>query len=171
MASALLIILGRDLDPDRVSGLLGIQPDQAWRRGERQSIKMPDGSVRQFKSVHTRGGWKAWLKGAVRRRSLSSQVRLWCRRLLPKRRAVQELQALGYPVTIDCCALAPGFVHLDAEVHRQLADLGVSLDITIYRSQESPNQQGGSCLAGLEDTTPLEWPPASRMGCQTVANS
>ena len=141
MATALLIVLGSDLDPDRVSGLLGIRPDQAWRRGERKFIKMPS-SVRQFRSVHTRGGWKAWLKGAVRRRSLSSQVRFWCRRLLAKRAAVLKLQRLGYSVVIDCCVGAPDVFSFDAELLRQLGALKVGLDLTLYRSQESPNPQG-----------------------------
>lgn len=104
---------------------------------------MPDGSVRQFKSVHTRGGWKAWLKGSVRRRRLSSQVRFWCRRLLAKQRAVEGLRELGYSMIIDCCTVAPDFFHFEPELHRQLAGLGVSLDITCYQRQESPNQQGG----------------------------
>ena len=144
MATTLLIVLGRDLDPDRVSGLLGIQPDQAWRRGERQSFKRKDGTTLQFKRRHGRGGWKAWIKGPARKRTVPAQVRLWCRRLLAKRRAIKKLQQLGYSVIIDSCAAAPEFVHFDADLHRQLADLNVSLDITFYQGRQSPNQQGGA---------------------------
>jgi hypothetical protein len=63
---------------------------------------------------------------------------------MSKSSAVHELQKLGYSVLIDCCASAPDFVHFDAELHRQLAELNVGLDITFYRSQESPNQHGGA---------------------------
>jgi hypothetical protein len=144
MATALLIVLGRNLNPDRVSRLLAIQPDQTWRRGERHSFKRKDGSIRQFTSRHGRGGWKASLKGGARKRSLPAQIRFWCERLTAKRSAVHELQQLGYSVLIDCCASAPDFIHFDAKLHRQLAELNVGLDITFYRSQESPNQQGGA---------------------------
>jgi hypothetical protein len=140
MATTLLIVLGRDLEPDRVSALLGIQPDQVWRRGERQSFKRKDGTILQFKTRHGRGGWKAWLKGAERKRSISAQVGLWCRRLSGKRGAVQELQKLGYSLIIDSCAAAPDFIHLSAELHRQLADLNVSLDITFFTGPQSPNK-------------------------------
>src|SRR5258707_10013833 len=144
MSLPTLIILGRDLKPDLISGLLGIEPDQAWAKGERKSYKRKDGSIRTFNSRHGRGGWKALLKGAKLRWSLPTQIRFWCDRLMPKRSALCKLQRLRYTVLIDCCATAPDSVHFDAELHRQLAALKVGLDITFYRSQESTNQQGGS---------------------------
>ncbi len=49
-----------------------------------------------------------------------------------------------YSVLIDCCATAPDSFHLNAELHRQLGALKVGLDVAFYRSQESPNQQGGA---------------------------
>ncbi len=139
MSLATLIILGRDLKPDLVSGLLGIEPDQAWARGERKSYKRKDGSARTFDSRHGRGGWKAFLKGPTRRRSLPAQIRFWFDRLMAKRSAVFRLQRLGYSVLIDCCATAPDSFHLDAELHKQLGALKVGLDVAFYRSQESPN--------------------------------
>jgi hypothetical protein len=143
MPVATLIVLGSDLKPARVSALLGIRPDRAWTRGERKSFKQKDGSIRFFKSRHGRGGWKAFLKGAERRRSLPAQIRLWCERLLARRGAVRKLQRCGYSVVIDCCAPAPNCVHFSPELHRQLAELEVGLDITFYRRQEAPNQQSG----------------------------
>jgi hypothetical protein len=66
MSLATLIVLGRDLKPDLVSGLLGIQPDQAWTKGERKSYTRKGGSIRTFDSRHGRGGWKAFLNGSKR---------------------------------------------------------------------------------------------------------
>jgi hypothetical protein len=55
-SSATLIITGIDLDPDVITEALDLTPTQTWRRGEQKRFVRPDGSVRQFDSIHELGG-------------------------------------------------------------------------------------------------------------------
>ncbi len=58
VCSATLIVFGEDVDPEAVTGLLQMDPSQAWRKGEQKSYTRSDGTVRQFNSFYEWGGWR-----------------------------------------------------------------------------------------------------------------
>jgi hypothetical protein len=138
VCSATLIVLGTDLDPDLVSHSLGLTPDRAWKRGERQSFVKADGTTHYFDSHYERGGWKSFLVEEELQIELVKQIEYWCATLKARTQAIRQLQGLGYKVIIDCCIVSDTteFLHIGADLQKVLGDLQVDLDVTFYSHRD-----------------------------------
>ncbi len=133
--SATLIVTGTDLDPDAVSELLGLAPTQTWRKGEYKRFERPDGTVRQFGSIHEWGGWKCSLWIDHQDAPLCEQINSAVDTLASRATALAELRADGNDVELNCSDSSSGSSHLPLSRHllKQLVDLSVDLDVTVYR--------------------------------------
>lgn len=96
------MILGETLDPNVVTKLLGMRPNQQWRRGDKKSFKRKDGSVLQFDSRHEWGGWKKWSSAAERKKELPLLLEHWCRKLTAKKKALARVHTSGSEIFLDC---------------------------------------------------------------------
>jgi hypothetical protein len=136
--SATLMILGNDLDPDLVSRSLGLNPDKAWRKGERKFFKKDDGTTRYFDSYYQGGGWKCFTNKNWLCQSLEEELEAWSEILSAREQAIIDLQGLGYNFTLDCCVVSTGseVIRLWPELQRALGNLNVEIDITFYTHQE-----------------------------------
>jgi hypothetical protein len=136
--SATLLVLGDDLDPDLISHSLGITPERAWRRGERQSFVKTDGTTHYFDSHYEWGGWKSFATEERLRMDLVKQIEYWCETLTARKQSVGELQELGYKITIDCCIVSETTerISLGSELQQILGDMKVDLDVTFYSHQD-----------------------------------
>lgn len=133
--SATLIATGADLDPDRVTELLKLTPDQTWRRGERKSFTRADGTVRQFDSVYADGGWKCFLTNDIADEALEAQMEKCLLVLESRADSLRKLSEQRYDLELNCyegstCSVG---LTLTKDTLAQLAKLHLDLDISIYR--------------------------------------
>jgi hypothetical protein len=133
-SSSKFYIWSDDLDPDRVTKLLGIKPDIAWRRGDRKLIAGPDGKVRSVEDVHKRGCWCAAIDAQHRQWDVSEQLEHWRKRLTRSRAGLQTLNSEGYEMYIDCHISEGPVVRVDlsATFLRELGILGIGLKLSFY---------------------------------------
>ncbi len=89
--ATMLIVVGDRLDPDEVTRDLGVSPDKVWRRGERKSYALPDGSVRTFASINERSGWKRFIADDLLNTPLSDQINHWLAFIQPRETALRRL--------------------------------------------------------------------------------
>jgi hypothetical protein len=135
--STLLMVLGTDLDPDRVTAALGVEPDQTWRRGSTETLlRTDDGAPRVMTRAkpHEWGGWKKVASDELRQFEVARQLRHWLELLEPRHEAVQSLLNADHQVFIDiyvATASACGFT-LPAAVQARMAALGVDLQVNVY---------------------------------------
>lgn len=55
VCSAMLMVLGDDLVPQKITEQLGIEPNKSWLRGERKLFVRNDGTVHYFDNVYEWG--------------------------------------------------------------------------------------------------------------------
>ena len=135
------MILGEALDPSVATKLLGMRPNQQWRRGDQKSFKRKDGSLRIFDSKHEWGGWKKWSSAAERKKEFPALLEHWCRKLTPKKKALARLRTSGGELFLDCCLVGDSCdFTLPPHLLTKLAGLGVSLRVSFYHHEEEPNQ-------------------------------
>lgn len=134
VASATLIVVGEDLDPDFVTKALGMFPDQAWRRGNRPITKTSSGRFISHPSVAEWGGWKRFLPEKLNGELLEIQLEHWVETLEPKADRIRELLATGHTVTIDVyfCASEPEVIELKSHLLLAFGQLGVDVDLHVY---------------------------------------
>lgn len=63
VSSVTLLVLGEDLNPDKASAELRLEPSQSWRKDGR-SIRLRDGTTQLRESAHAWGGWKMFIADA-----------------------------------------------------------------------------------------------------------
>jgi hypothetical protein len=134
VASATLIVLGDDLEPDFVTRALGMFPDQAWRRGERPTTKTSSGRLIAHPAVAEWGGWKRFLPEALKGELLEIQLQHWVETLAANVDRIRELLTTGHTVTIDVyfSASEPKLIELKAHLLLALGQLGVDVDLHVY---------------------------------------
>ena len=143
MASVSLIVIGKSLDPTMVTRLLKLQPSQQWKKGERKSYRRKDGTVRIFNSKHKLGGWKRWPSDRQRKMELSLQVKRWLMLLTRKKKQLEEIQALGCDIFLDCCIIGEAdCVSLSPATIGRMAELGLHFEATFYSSSDKEPNQG-----------------------------
>jgi hypothetical protein len=131
--SAILIVLGRNLNPDVVTERLGLTPKQVWRKGEKKSYEKADGSILYFDSIHEEGGWKKWLEDSDIDKDLMEQIRIWCELLSSKMQVLKELKSLDYELILDCFVATSDCccsIEIENDTLKKLADFGLDLEIT-----------------------------------------
>jgi len=137
VCSATLIILGDDLNPDVITDALGLQPSQAWRRGDNHSSVKADGTVRVCETIHKWGGWKRWLEGDLRDMPLTTQLLHWADLLTEQASFISGLTEKGCAVEMNCCVIteASVVIQVPAQIQQKFGELGVDLDVTFYAHQ------------------------------------
>lgn len=133
VSSATLIVLGVDLDPDRVTELLDLAPSQAWRKGQNKSITGYDGETRSYDGIYEWGGWKLWLPEEMRAMPLLSQLMHWSQILKERAAEVLELKEQGFTLELNCSVSGRVYtVQVPSALQASLGCLGVDLDLTFY---------------------------------------
>jgi len=132
--SATLIVLGHDFDPAAISSVLGWQPSQAWRKGDRKTFSRADGTQGVFDGVHEWSGWKLFLQEPWRSCPLSEQLEQWAASLGERATALEQLRRGDVSLELNCCVVtdATAVLVVPPTLLARLAALGVSLSITFY---------------------------------------
>ena len=138
--SCKLLVRGDDLDPAQVTTLLGVDPSEAYRRGDHLPYPRNHERAGQPSDLMVQtGAWrlevdaeKKWSWDAA------AQLDYWCVFLTNREAAIRELQARGYEVMIDCY-IDEGpvaYVELSAELLQTLGNLGVAVKFGFYDRSE-----------------------------------
>ena len=128
----MLIILGHDLDPDKVTQILGLVPSQAWRKGENKKYTRADSTIALDDTVHEWGGWKLWLSDEIRKMPLEAQIDHWLRTLKEHSTEIKALKVQGNEIIIDCfLATKSHLLYLPSELQAQFVELGADLEVSI----------------------------------------
>jgi hypothetical protein len=137
--SCKLFVRGDNLDPRLVTTLLGIEPTEAYRRGDhlRFPANHKDAGKLGALIVQT-GTWrldvdeeKKWAWDAA------AQLDYWRVFLKSRETAIRELQERGYDVMIDCFIDEGPVVYVDVSVElmQTLGRLGVALKFGFYNGE------------------------------------
>jgi len=128
-SGAMLLVTAENLDPAKVTELLGLEPTQEWRKGERKVYRSATGELKQLDSIHEWGGWKLWPKEAFWDLQFEDQLRHWGDLLSSKGDQLRSLRVGGASVVLDCFLITSETVdfHVPAELQAQLATLGIDL--------------------------------------------
>jgi Domain of unknown function (DUF4279) len=122
-----LSIHGRDLDPDRVSQLLGADPDRWFRRGER--------GVQDGHSVPPKGHWSISTEGLVDPSApVGAHIRLLLDRVTPDETIWTQLSDdLQSRIFVGWFLEKPNeMVELDPEILGEVAKRRLSLVFDVY---------------------------------------
>src|SRR5947207_12646683 len=135
--SSKLYVWGDDLDPKLVTERLGIHPDESWRKGDRERVVRPDGSVRSLDFVHSRRCWRRAIDEERKFWNVSAQLEHWCDLLSSQETAVQELRMYGYKVEIDCYInWGPVvLISIPSDLLKKLGNLGIELSLGFYATE------------------------------------
>jgi hypothetical protein len=128
-----LYVWGDDLDPERVTELLKIEPSEWWRKGDPKVVTTPQGEMKVLR-VHKRGCWLSRIREPAIHRNLSKQLQYWCDRLHPREAALRELKRRGFETYIDCYVNDGAVVHADlsSDLLEGLGGLGVGIELSFY---------------------------------------
>ena len=132
-----LFISSDDLDPKRVTQLLGVEADDEWRKGERTLAFDKEGKRdprRPTKFVHRRGGWRRAIDKDKEDLDVSAQLAYWCELLKSREAAVRTLQAQGCKMNIDFY-IAEGpvaYIRVPPASLRDLGHLEIELSFGVY---------------------------------------
>ena len=136
ICSATLIVLGDDLYPNMVSGLLNLAPSQSWRKGEHHQFIRHDGTVQVFDTTHDWGGWKLWLPEELRQMPLDAQIKHWANLLGERAEEIRELKSCGFTIELNCSVTSRTyFLQVMSELQKRLGELGVDMAITFYSAR------------------------------------
>lgn len=129
--STQLVFCRENVDPDKVSHLLGFSPSEAVRVGE--PLTYSNG----FSRASHLGIWKLELPGARGVDSVEEQIVQWLILLEPLSSAFMQLKVLGYEPYLDC-KTSRGSLSLcvDPEVLVRLGNLSIALSVWLY--EQSP---------------------------------
>ena len=119
-------LFGTELNPDEVTGLVGITPSRAWRIGDPQRPPIP--------GVHKNSGWI--LKSDLPLSAYLDDHVMWVlERLRP---SWSEFARLGaqYEAIISCVVKSYGGdrppITFEPEVVKRVAELNAALDVDLY---------------------------------------
>jgi hypothetical protein len=129
-----LMLLGDDLDPNRVTRLLALRPTKAWTKDDLK--RTPGGATLSSESRHKWGGWKKSLPASLVTRPLPSQLRYWARKLTSKVDALSVLSAQGYVCALNCYVATSetASINMPAELQAQVAALGLEIRLAFFAS-------------------------------------
>jgi hypothetical protein len=134
--SCKLYVRSDDLDPQLVTALSGVEPSEAYLKGEHKILRVNRESPGKPSNLIVRTGtWrldvdeeKKWSWDAA------AQLEYWCAFLTSREAAVRELRAHGYEVMVDCYIDEGPIVYVDLSVAlmQALGNLGVALKFGFY---------------------------------------
>jgi hypothetical protein len=130
----LLIITGRDLDPDAVSAALRLKPDRSWKRGQ---PKLPPVVMSPAKE----GGWKLFSAKTSRSHYLEPQLKAWVGLLRTRRQAIRRLRARGYYCRLSWFADSSATVSviIPNQLQRSLSELWLDWEISVWMDTQMPS--------------------------------
>ncbi len=133
LSSVTLFVLGDELDPEKVSQMLSLEPSQAWRKGQQKSVVLPNGSEHVFDSHDEYGGWKRSVDSKYKDAFLETQLQYWIEMLQDKTDAITELKSQGMQCILDLFITTGGTATIDLseEIQTSLASLGLAIEISI----------------------------------------
>ena len=142
VCSVSLIILGDDLDPDVVSEELSLRPWQSWRRREHKKYIRKDGSVREFDSRHSWGGWKLLIDPEHKEDLLESKLQFWCDLLQDRIEAIDRLKVRGYHCVLDLFITtdATASIIIPVELQKAIASLGLEIQLSVITGNEKEGE-------------------------------
>jgi hypothetical protein len=134
--SCKLYVRSDDLDPRLVTALLGVEPSEAYLKGEHKILRVNRESPGKPSNLIIRTGtWrldineeKKWSWDAA------AQLEYWCAFLTSREAAVRELQAHCYEVMVDCYIDEGPIVYVDLSgaLMQSLGNLVVALKFGFY---------------------------------------
>jgi hypothetical protein len=132
-SSITLCVVGPELDPETVSTALGLKPDRAWRRGDKKSFQLPDGTTKVYDSVHEAGGWKMFTPETHMNNEIEKQLEYWAGLLASRVPALRTLESEGYECTLAVCLCPDSSVSitLSPELQQRLADIGLTAEVAV----------------------------------------
>ena len=129
----------RDLDPEAVSQITGVQPDRAARRGDERRNYKGD-----LISPHDEGVWMISSAARVQSKDVNVHLNSLLTVLLPSQKVILQIIAemkaetyFGVLWTSNYLYAGTGPV-LSHEVVRGMSDLGASIGFDIYADEPSP---------------------------------
>jgi len=131
--SADLIIVGEDLDPAEITRILGLSPDDAWKKGEQRSYKLPNGPIRELDGVYENGGWKKHETPKMEKEEfLGVKLIYWKFILEALKNELREIIEMGYEIELNCfvCTSSSIALMIEPSILKGFGDLGIKLDVT-----------------------------------------
>jgi hypothetical protein len=122
-----------DLDPDRITGLLGIEP--SWAQVKGRAYTKPNG--REF--TPPIGGWFLSTKGVVGSRDVRRHVDWILDRLAGKDEILKRFQAEGHQMSVFCLwqsVHGHGGPILSPEIMRRLGEMELEIGFDIFHPCE-----------------------------------
>jgi len=127
---ATLLIYHDDLDPERITGLLGIEPSHTQVRG--RVLTKPSGKT----FTPPIGGWFLSTQGAITSRDVRRHLDWILKRLVGKDETLRHLQEEGHRTEVFCywlfSAAGNGGPTLSPAIMRRLGELGLEIGFDIY---------------------------------------
>ena len=139
--STYLVLIGDELDPEEMTDLLDVEPDNCWRKGDVKSLYGIQGKPLAW------GGWKKAPASSYRDSDLEEQLEYWCDFIQEKRDVFRQIQRDGIAVSIDCSIETSdvSFLQLQPQLSLKLAELKVCLDISFVALESEPENQEVEC--------------------------
>ena len=122
-----------ELDPDRITGLLGIEPSRTQVKGRITSGKIPPPT----------GGWFLSTENVTTSRDVRRHVDWILNRLEGKDDALMRLQSEGHHMDISCfwvSASGHGGPMLSPAIMRRLGELEIGIGFNIYNGLDDEDE-------------------------------
>ncbi|MGC2495612.1 DUF4279 domain-containing protein [Candidatus Binatus sp.] len=143
--SCKLCVRGDDLDPQQVTILLGVEPTDAYRKGEHLRFPPKHKDAGKPSSLIVQSGmWRLEVdKEKKWEWDATAQLDYWCVFLMRHEAGIRELRARGYDVMIDCFIDEGPVVYVDVSVElmQRLGNLGVALKFGFYNGENLPPEK------------------------------
>ena len=121
-----LTILGDELNPDELTQLFDIEPDEAWSAGDNKALYgLPQ-------KTYKWGGWRKSVSPQFLDEELEPQVDHWCQFLRQHQTEIKKMQKDGIAFSLDCLIESEetAFIQFDPKLTRELSELKLCIDLT-----------------------------------------
>lgn len=127
-SSITLILTSEDLCPERITVLMGMFPDQFWKKGD----KRQGGRPFDF------GGWKVFQPESLNSESLDVQLEHWFEKLHPKAAVLSQIRAMNISVELNCYVDGEDTISLmiDSDLLQKLGLLPLDISFNIFRRND-----------------------------------
>lgn len=129
LTNATLAVYADDLDPDKVSARLALEPTRSFRRGEAII-----GRRRRY-GDHPIGGWLLSSRDHLVSDDLQAHLAWLLQRITPAAEGISVLVSEGFDVAIICVISGTelgGGPTIPSQALRDLARLGIPVDFDVY---------------------------------------
>src|SRR3954453_22871685 len=129
--SVTLIVIGDTLS-DSVLEWLKLPPNRTWVKGERKSIRRPDGSTFYLDSINQNSGWKFFRPQQLKEAGLQEQLGHWLGYISNNETQLIRLSATKAKIILDIYVSSLEAVNLQPVELDMLGRCGIELDWSIY---------------------------------------